>query len=88
VEYDPEEVDRFIELADALEAAFPHVRVDGNELSEGRPGAFEITTDNGHSVFSRLQSGLAPEPADIIARLTALLASRPGADEGAKQARS
>jgi hypothetical protein len=39
VEYDPAEVDRFIEMADAIEAAFPGVLVDGNEVRQRREDA-------------------------------------------------
>jgi hypothetical protein len=48
------QVDRFIELADAIEAAFPSVIVEGNEEVEGRPGAFEVAAEDGRVYFSRL----------------------------------
>ena len=35
VEYDPAEVDRFIEVADAIEDAFPGIMVDGVEVRGG-----------------------------------------------------
>jgi hypothetical protein len=35
VEYNPEEVDRFIEVADAVEDAFPGLVVEGVEVRHG-----------------------------------------------------
>lgn len=71
VEYDPQEVDRFITLADAIEAAFPSVVVEGNEEEDGRPGSFEVSTPDGRVLFSRLGCGLWPEAADIVVRIRA-----------------
>lgn len=42
IEYDPDDVDTFIEIADAIEEAFPKVIVNGNDQGPGRPGAFEV----------------------------------------------
>ena len=71
VEYDPAEVDRFIELADAIEDAFPSIIVEGNEGEEGRPGSFEVCTEDGRCVFSRLGSGVWPEVGDLLVRIRA-----------------
>ncbi len=72
VEYDPQHVDAFIELADAIEDAFPSMLVEGNEEGEGRPGSFEVLAEDGTSLFSRLSMKAAPKTEDIIA----LIASR------------
>lgn len=69
IEYDPEDVEAFIQVADAIEEAFPSVVVKGNEESDGRPGAFEIQTDDGISVYSRLASRLLPQPQDVLQRI-------------------
>lgn len=46
VEYDPNDVDAFIEIADAIEEAFPKVIVNGNEQGPGRPGSFEVRVNS------------------------------------------
>ena len=56
VEFDPDNVEDFIKLADAIEAAFPSVVVEGNESGDGRRGSFEIQTEEGVSIWSRLSS--------------------------------
>ena len=43
IEFDPEDVDSFIQIADAIEEAFPKVIVNGNEEGPGRPGSFEVS---------------------------------------------
>ena len=69
IEYDPDDVDAFIAVADAIEAAFPSVVVEGNEGQDGRPGSFEVTTEDGLQVYSRLYSKARPDPEDVIARI-------------------
>jgi hypothetical protein len=56
IEFDPQDVEEFIKIADAIESAFPSVVVDGNEAGEGRKGSFEIQTEDGTSLWSRLGS--------------------------------
>lgn len=55
IEYDPDNVDAFIAMADTIEAAFPGVVVEGNVEGDGRPGSFEITTEDGIHIFSKLE---------------------------------
>ena len=43
IEFDPKDVDSFIQIADAIEEAFPKVIVNGNEDGPGRPGSFEVS---------------------------------------------
>lgn len=69
IEYDPEDVDAYIAVADAIEEAFPSVVVEGNANAEGRPGSFEVTTEDGLHVFSRLQSKAVPDPEDVVTRI-------------------
>ena len=52
VEYDPAEVDKFIEAADAIEDAFRGVIVDGIEV-EDHPGAFTVFLEDGTTIFKR-----------------------------------
>eukprot|EP00884_Botryococcus_braunii_P019842 jgi/Botrbrau1/6541/Bobra.40_2s0012.1 len=59
VEYSGEEVDRFIELADALEETFRGLAVEGVELDD-RLGAFEVKTEDGRVLFSAELSGRYP----------------------------
>ncbi len=71
IEYDPNDVELFIAVADAIEAAFPSVVVEGNEEADGRPGSFEVQTSDGVHVFSRLQdrARLAPDPDVLVERI-------------------
>ena len=66
VEYDPEDVDLFISVADALEDALPGIIVEGNTSAQGRSGSFEVVMPDGTCVFSRLESKVAPEPKAIL----------------------
>lgn len=85
VEYDEEEVDRFIALADAIEAAFPNVVVEGNPEGPGRPGAFEVKAAAGQLLFSRLGSGGWPQHQAVVEALAAAAACSTGG-EAAQQA--
>ena len=69
IEYDPEDVDTFIAVADAIEGTFPSIVVEGNQQAEGRPGSFEVLTSDGIHIFSRLKSSKAPKPEDIVTRI-------------------
>jgi selT/selW/selH-like putative selenoprotein len=69
VEYDPAEVDHFIAVADAVEDAFPWLIVDGVEV-EGRPGAFQVSLEDGTAVFARAQGGAVPDPDDLVSQLS------------------
>ncbi|KAG1658245.1 hypothetical protein FOA52_008505 [Chlamydomonas sp. UWO 241] len=72
IEYDPQDLEAFIRVADAVEEAFPTVVVQGNEEREGRPGSFEILIDDGVSIFSRLSAGATsalPGADDVISRI-------------------
>lgn len=51
VEYDPNDVDAFIEIADAIEEAFPKVIVNGNEQGPGRPGSFEVRVNSPSNIY-------------------------------------
>lgn len=69
VEYDPAFVDDFIALADAVEAAFPNVIVEGNENEDGRQGSFEIQTSDGINIYSMLHSKALPDTEDVVMRI-------------------
>ncbi len=71
VEYDPADVDRFIALADAIEEAFPDLLVEGNPEEDGRPGAFEVSTQEGTPLFSRLASHCYPDPEGLVRAIAA-----------------
>lgn len=59
-----------LQVADAIEEAFPTVIVNGNEEQGGRPGAFEVCTDDGISIYSRLSiDNSLPAAGDIISRI-------------------
>lgn len=80
IEYDPEDVETFIAVADAIEAAFPSMIVEGNEEGDGRPGSFEVTTSDGFKVYSRLANKQSPNPDDLI-----LLIVQRNANDGAAE---
>lgn len=65
---------RFIALADAIEAAFPNVIVEGNPEGPGRPGSFEVKGQAGQLLFSRLSSGGWPEADTLVESLAAAAA--------------
>ncbi|KXZ53459.1 hypothetical protein GPECTOR_7g909 [Gonium pectorale] len=56
-------------MADAIEAAFTGVVVEGNLEGDGRPGSFEISTDDGIRIFSKLDSKLDPNEDDVLMRI-------------------
>ena len=64
-------IHRFITLADAIEAAFPGVVVEGNAEGDGRSGSFEIKSATGEVLFSRLESGAWPQEVAIVEALQA-----------------
>ncbi|KAG2494881.1 hypothetical protein HYH03_007120 [Edaphochlamys debaryana] len=69
IEYDPDHVDEFIAMADAIEEAFPGVAVEGNLEGDGRPGSFEITTEDGIHIYSKLQAKVHPDSETVVTRL-------------------
>lgn len=72
IEYDPDEVDRFISLADAIEDVYPEIMVDGNpDEIEPRDGSFEITLEDGTVLFSKLGGDSFPSVSDVIAQVEA-----------------
>uniref|UniRef100_A0A383WGF9 Uncharacterized protein n=1 Tax=Tetradesmus obliquus TaxID=3088 RepID=A0A383WGF9_TETOB len=86
VEYDEEEVDRFIALADAIEAAFPNVVVEGNPEGPGRPGSFEVKGAANQLLFSRLDSGAWPQHAALLEALAAAAACSTSGEAAQQQA--
>ncbi|GFR40836.1 hypothetical protein Agub_g1312 [Astrephomene gubernaculifera] len=68
IEYDPAEVDAFIAIADAIEAAYPVV-VEGNPDGDGRLGSFEVLTEDGVQIYSKLESKKLPSEDDVIASI-------------------
>lgn len=73
--YAAAEVDAFIEVADALEDAFPDVAVDGEEAPDDAPaGTFVVELADGTVVFSRGAAGeKLPPPEELVALLDAAL---------------
>jgi len=84
IEYDPEDVEAYIDVADAIEAAFPTVVVEGNESGDGRTGSFEVTTSDGVQIYSKLTSHRYPDPQDLIDRIVnrAKIAANTAAADG------
>lgn len=73
VRYHPDEVDRFIELADLVEEAMPKVMVDGEEDESSCSSAmvFEVSDEQGRVIFSAQQQHRFPEAVDIIRAIRA-----------------
>eukprot|EP00199_Chlamydomonas_sp_CCMP681_P004279 CAMPEP_0119106768 /NCGR_PEP_ID=MMETSP1180-20130426/6310_1 /TAXON_ID=3052 ORGANISM="Chlamydomonas cf sp, Strain CCMP681" /NCGR_SAMPLE_ID=MMETSP1180 /ASSEMBLY_ACC=CAM_ASM_000741 /LENGTH=94 /DNA_ID=CAMNT_0007092155 /DNA_START=196 /DNA_END=480 /DNA_ORIENTATION=- len=69
IEFDPKDVEAFIQAADAIEEAFPAVVVQGNEQGDGRAGSFEVATSDGHQVYSKLAGQSYPTIQDLIDRI-------------------
>ena len=69
VEYDSEETDHFIELADAIEERFPGVAVDGHEKEQCPKGFFRIRAGNGDILFATEEGGDKPDPEEIVSLL-------------------
>eukprot|EP00899_Mesostigma_viride_P026632 jgi/Mesvir1/7153/Mv02513-RA.1 len=66
-------VDRYIAVAEAIEADFPNAVVEGNpDGVTPRVDAFEVTA-GGHLLFSKLKEKRLPEPAEVLARYKNIL---------------
>lgn len=68
MEYDPAEVERFIEVADLIEDAFPGVMVEGTEV-ESQDGTFTVSLEDGTVVIAS-QNGTLTED-DVLSHLAA-----------------
>ena len=64
--YDPEDVDLFIAVADAIEEAFPAMIVEGEEMDGGKSQRFVITSDDGRILFERADAHDIVEPAIMV----------------------
>ncbi len=74
VEYNPADVDRFIEIADAIEERYPSLMVDGQEIEEDTADGdltFEVKAQDGHSLFSARQTKRFPDSAEILVAIAA-----------------
>lgn len=69
MEYDSEETDHFIALADAIEERFPGVAVDGREKEDGPRGFFRVRGGSGDVLFATEDGAALPEPQEIISIL-------------------
>lgn len=65
MEYNPEDVDRFIEVADAVEDAFPGLVVEGIEAVEGAH-VFAVKMEDGTLIFSHGDRSSLPGNEEII----------------------
>jgi len=66
ITYDPEDVDEFIAVADAIENAFPSIMVEGVEAEGDR---FAINTEDGDRIYASESKQQDPEA--IVAALRA-----------------
>ena len=66
VQYHPDEVDSFIQLADLIEETFPDIAVEGEE-DGARKGAPAILKDNGFPLY-HLNNSEGPD-ADVITKV-------------------
>lgn len=84
IAYDPEDTELFIEVADAIEAAWPSAVVEGNEDGPGAPGAFEVAAPGGGApLFSRPRGAARPSAADVLSAIRARAAGGLGPGRGA-----
>lgn len=72
ITYDPQQVDRFIECADAIEAEYPQLIVEG---VEGAQGQFDVANPAGEVLYRPVSQGSWPEPAALVAILSKRLDS-------------
>jgi selT/selW/selH-like putative selenoprotein len=70
IEYDPDDLEKFIALADGIEEELPGVIVEGNVSGDGRPTSFEVTIPDGTVVFSKLEQGRLPTVDELVASFT------------------
>jgi len=68
VTYGQDEVNQFIDLADAIEEEFPELQVEGVEIEKDQQG-FSIKTEDGEVVAERKSAGPFPEASAIIESL-------------------
>ena len=66
--YGQDEVNQFIDLADAIEEEFPELHVDGVEIEKDQQG-FSVKTEDGKVVMERKTAGPFPEASSIIESL-------------------
>jgi len=80
ITYDPDDVQRFIDVADAIESEFPDLAVEG---VEGRSGQFSVTK-GGAVIYQPVAPGPLPDAADLATIVRANLANaRDGGGAGA-----
>lgn len=66
VVYDPEDVDLFISVADAIEEAFPALIVEGEEAEGGAGRRFIMSTDDGRVLFERTAAEQEVDPEAMV----------------------
>jgi hypothetical protein len=67
IEYDEGGVDEFISAADAIEAAFPGVAVEGNPEGQNmKKAAFSISLQDGTIIYQRAPGDPLPTAAAIV----------------------
>lgn len=64
--YDPEDVDLFIAVADAIEEAFPDLIVEGEEAEGGTGQQFVMSSIDGRVLFERGDAKEVVEPASMV----------------------
>ena len=69
MEYDPAEVDRFIEVADLIEDAFPGIMVEGTEVEDQNKSAFTVSLEDGTVIIASQDGALTDE--NVLGRLAA-----------------
>lgn len=68
VTYGQDEVNQFIDLADAIEDEFPELYVEGVEVEKDQQG-FSVKKEDGTVVAERKSAGPFPEASSIIESL-------------------
>lgn len=68
VTYGQDELNQFIDLADAIEDQFPELSVEGVEIEQDNQ-SFSVKTEDGKIVMERKSAGPFPETASVIESL-------------------
>ena len=82
MEYGEGDVEGFIELADALEAALPGVVVDGNPDGTPAAGALRVMLEDGSVLYEQAAGAAWPRSGEVVAVLQRAMDAPAAGDAG------